>query len=211
MKKTVLAMLLVCQIAFCMILKAQSPDYTIVYQTQRWANENGVETWKEDGGTLKWLVKGEKCRMETRMPHGGEVVSINEENAGITLIKDKDVKKYSLVSRSDTKPLDFEIHETGKTKEIVGYTCYQVIVKKANGQESEVWYTRDIKVKSRALNNSFGKGLDGFVLEELGPNKKAGIRLVAVEVSTEELEEGFFDLTPPAGYEEFGQPLKPSK
>ena len=95
---------------------------------------------------------------------------------------------------------EVNIRKTGKTKEIAGYTCYQTFVSPEDQEEIEMWCTPEIKVGNTA-NQYIYKGMDGFPLEMLVDQQGMKMRMVASSVDTDKMDDSFFSLEVPEGYQ----------
>jgi len=95
---------------------------------------------------------------------------------------------------------EVDVRETGKTKDIAGYKCFQVFVSPAGQEEEmEMWYTPDIQVANTA-NQYIYKGVDGFPLEMMVDQQGIKMRMVASSVETDKMDPALFSMEVPKGY-----------
>ena len=109
-------------------------------------------------------VRDGLSKTSTPNPMGGEVtVILNSETGDVLTLMNVMGQKYATkTSSNDVKEEDKpEIEYTEETKEISGYNCKKALVTDKNGNEIEVYYTKDIDVKvSSAVD-----GIDGFPMQ----------------------------------------------
>ena len=149
-------------------LVAQDFEGTISYEM---VYENLSPQIKPQAGMLPKStvieVKGELTKSTTPNAMGGEIVIIQNTTTDETLqlmnmmgmkIATKMTAEEKNELQGEEKP---EIEFTEETKEILGYTCKKAIATDKDGNEVEIYYTEELKIK---IPNSVD-GIDGFPLQ----------------------------------------------
>ena len=167
MKKITLSIL--CALSSFLLL-AQDFSGTITYEM---VYENLSPQIKPMAGMLPKSsiteVRDGLSKTSTPNPMGGEVtVIVNSETGDILTLMNVMGQKYATkASSNDVKDEDKpEIEYSEDTKEILGYACKKAVATDKNGNEVEVYYTKDIDVKV----SSSVDGIDGFPMQVIVVN-----------------------------------------
>ena len=96
------------------------------------------------------------------------------------------------------------IIKTNDTKEIVGYTCKRAIVKFEGNikEEFSIYYTDEISIANSNWCTPF-RDITGVLLEYEVRKYNYEMRLKAVEIVKEEIDNSYFDI--PDDYESIGK------
>ncbi|GAB2488394.1 DUF4412 domain-containing protein [Algoriphagus taiwanensis] len=112
---------------------------------------------------------------------------LNEENgSGMAISLDfmSGLMKDAAEEDMDSQPMTFQ--KTGNTKEILGYTCYEVV-----GEDEEMqfqaWYTQELDLKMSALAENLGNLFGNTdILKGMGDDEKG----MALEIKTRSKKKG---------------------
>ncbi len=163
--------------------------------------------------TMKYYLKGDKVRMEVSQMPGYMLVKdsmvtvvmpMQKIYMQISMEKNKQMSASPDDFLKNSKPL-----ETGKTKEILGYTCKEYVVKDSNGTAT-VWGTEEFT----NFPGFDGSGKDAFA-ESLGKEhffpmlieadqNGVKMKMEAVEIKKEQLNDNLFKI--PEGYNKIDMP-----
>ncbi len=159
--------------------------------------------------TMTLYFQGRAARVEMNMTMMQMAMIYNDDEKTALILMDMMGQKIASISEGD----DFEamqeqngndqtpeIRETGKTKTIAGYKCYQAFVSQPGQEgETEIWYTKDIVVQNESSNYTY-QGLAGFPLQMTVNQNGINMDMIAREVSKSRLDSDLFDVEIPEGY-----------
>jgi hypothetical protein len=122
-----------------------------------------------------------------------KIIQISDSTESISLIETGEMKMQTGTSISIDKIMaknnqqqiddDMDITKTGNTKDILGYTCYEYIVKNEEGT-STVWISNDSALEKVQIYQNTSK-LKGLMLESSFNNgKKVISTMVATNINT---------------------------
>lgn len=150
---------------------------------------NGVEVMTGDKLLLEFSPELTRMKDEP-VQMGNQILFIDNKSQEQTVYLDMPGDKKIALALGTAKEAE-NIEYKEETKEIAGYKCKKAIVK-FMGQETEVYYTKEIPVR-----NAFGFSFDGFLMEYASPGPEGGKKIFrANKVDTKAVA-----LTLPEGYE----------
>jgi hypothetical protein len=208
MKKQFL-LFLVLTIYSLLSVKAQQFEGKTVTQIVMVTDPNAPVSAKDPIKSTTW-VKGSRTRTEMQSPFMGLIVTLADydKNESVTLM-DMMGKKIALVSTLDdlnklagdqgaaALPQNMSCKDTGKTKNILGYTCHEVQCTYAtkSGEQSTMsaWYCKEI-----AINPKQYASFAGMPFEYSVQNGRMTMNVTTVEISLEPVSDSLFTI--PEGY-----------
>jgi hypothetical protein len=127
---------------------------------------------------------------------GGEVYAVITPTASTMFMNMPGMKIKKEVSKEEMGSLDYtdkvpkksDLVKTGKTKKILGYTCYEYVYEN-DGGKVHAWVTNNFPIQGKfipILGMQENGAFDGFVLELLfeGNNEKSAIKVIKIDTST---------------------------
>jgi GLPGLI family protein len=193
---------------------AQMTEGHISYDIDVSSDEAGMEmaVMMFNGSTLDLYFGGDKARTDMDMGSMMSMTTIMDNNSGEILMLmggmmgNKAVKTSSeeLEADNEEEEPEIDIELTNEKKEIAGYKCKKAIIKDADGNEMEYWYTEDIKTTTTDAKSAAAK-LPGQALEYSMNNQGLVMSFTATKVETslsaaDKKEK--FNMEIPAGYDE---------
>ncbi len=155
-------------------------------------------------------VKGNKSRVE--MPSmGGEQIVImdSDKQEGVILMNLMGQKIAMKMGPEDfkageeaAKESKTETEITKETKKIAGYTCTKAIITDEEGEEVEVWFTKEIPTvasESKKINGD----IDGFPMQY--PMERQGMSMVITVTKVDKGSISDTEFDTPEGYQEMTQ------
>ncbi|MEX1140501.1 MAG: DUF4412 domain-containing protein [Bacteroidota bacterium] len=102
----------------------------------------------DESKTLQYLTKGEMVRIEfEQMPGMAMAVVVNSKTGSsfVLMTESKMFMEMNLkdMSAPEASKKDIDFQKTGKTRNIAGYSCEQILMKQ-DGAEVEMWVTKGL-------------------------------------------------------------------
>lgn len=189
-------------------LMAQTDEGMLHYDINVESSQAGVSDMFE-GSSMKVYFKGNLTRSEFAMGSMMSTTAIaNVETMESILLMDSMMGKMALnLDQAQTEELqsmneqEFEITETGETKDILGFTCKKATISMEGMSEPmTVWYTDDIEFK-KGVNQQMNFEVNGAPLEFEMKNQGMTMSFKASNFEDTISDDSIFDLTIPEGYD----------
>ena len=192
---------------------AQVVEGKVAYKIEA-SSENAdskVAVGMMQGSTMDIYFTPKHSRTEFVMGTMMRMVSIIDEEKGEVLSLISGMTGKTAI-RSSIAEVEDEILEPSKPtvrlvdekKEIAGMTCKKAILMDSTGNETEIWYTSEIKMSAKG-QSFFNDHFPGYPLQFTIKKNGANITMTAYEVksgfSKEEKKE-LFEMVIPEGYQE---------
>lgn len=155
-------------------------------------------------------VKGNKSRVE--MPSmGGEQIVImdSDKQEGVILMNLMGQKIAMKMGPEDfkageeaAKESKTETEITKETKKIAGYNCTKAIITDEDGEEMEVWFTKEIPTVA-SENKKINGDIDGFPMQYSMERQGMSMVVTVTKVDKGNISDTEFDT--PEGYQEMTQ------
>ncbi len=175
----------------------------------------------------KYFIQEGAVRFETDMPTpAGNTVVIGKAQPKQAFILFPNRKAYMVIPETTATSADRDAQmnvpfkSSGKTKEIVGYTC-QVMTREVQGHKEEACTSsklikelknlESVLPASKGSQGSIPKGMDGFPLEyrvfkgAAGGGEQSAMSMRVAELKREKLNASLFEI--PAGWEKQEMPV----
>lgn len=183
---------------------AQISDCSITYKMDMDGPEmDAMAKTMMANATTTISFKGTSARVATKMMMGETVIVTTENPKKSIVLMDMmgmKIASDATDSNEDNAANDgSKIKKTGKTKDIAGYKCEELIVTPVEGDPITLWVTDKISPKSSATDYQY-KGVNGFPLEMTTNQEGTTVKLQAQKVSTEKLDDALFSTEIPSGY-----------
>ncbi len=193
--------------------------FTVHSQTFEGVVEFSVST-PEGHIPMTYMAKGDNARVDMEGRPGMKAAILINVKEKKTVMLMEGMNMYMNIPAP--KPEDMpeskpEISKTGKTQEILGYTCEQYIIKDGDMQ-SEVWVTKDLGSFAMFRMGPPGRGAKeeawqkvigsegGFPLKAMTKSGDESVNeMIATKIEKKSLDDGLFQI--PEGY----KPFDPSK
>jgi hypothetical protein len=162
--------------------------------------------------TMAMYIGTEKVKTEIITVMGNQSTILNmKEKTHTTLM---DIMGQKLAIRDTYEELmnqvkdapEYKIVETSETKEIAGYNCKKMLIKKVNAEgnevdEGQIWLADNLNLHPDFyFNQPAYKNLNGLMMEyEMDTGNNMKMKLTAVEVSWQKVKDSEFEI--PAQYE----------
>ena len=148
--------------------------------------------------------QGRAARVETNMMAGMSTVAISNDDTEETVVLMNMMGRKMAMEPSknvedEAEKANVDIKKTGKSKEVAGYSCQELIVTPEEGEPVTLWVTEKIAPNSAGTDFSF-KGVKGFPLEMTINQEGNIVKMVAQKVSTEKMDASLFSTEIPDGY-----------
>lgn len=207
MKKLSLSFLLAFAILSFTHVSAQLDQCQITYDIDlNGADMEPMAKAMMKNATMELSFKGNSSRMDMSMGMMGKTTVITNEKAkkGLMLMNMIGMKFATPMEEADMEKnkeesSGFKFEITGKTKDIVGYSCKQAIGTDTEGNTFEVWFSE--KIAPRSFGGSFNyTEINGFPLEMETMNDGVKMKMIANSVKTDNIDDSEFSLEIPKGY-----------
>lgn len=155
-------------------------------------------------------IKNEKSRVESgAMGQTTIVITDTKKKTGVILMN---MMGQKIAITMDSKDFDSKKEAESKTKTtitketktIAGYKCTKAIITDENGNDSEIWFTKDIPAIQGQNNKVPGK-IDGYpMMYTVSDGKMGTVTMTVTKVDTKtKISDSEFET--PEGYEEMTQ------
>lgn len=144
---------------------------------------------------MTFLTNDENSYFGIEIESGNEtkIIQISDSTKSISLIESSGMKMQTGTSTAMNKVLeknkqqqitdDSDITKTGNTKEILGYTCYEYVIKTDDGI-STAWITEETVFETTQFYQNYSK-MKGLMLESTFSNgKKVESTMQAIRINT---------------------------
>jgi GLPGLI family protein len=143
-------------------------------------------------------IKKDKSRTDMSMGMGMNQSFIYDyKGRTMTMLMDVMGRKISVknneadvVKENKKKTKGYEVHKTGRTKDIAGYPCKHAEVKTKDGM-FDLYYTNAIEVKDSEWANEY-EGIDGFPMQYSAKENDMKMTFTATNVSMEKVPDATF-------------------
>jgi len=175
----------------------------------------------QESRNLEYFTKGEMVRMQFEQAPGMTMAVVVNSKTGAAFVLMTESKMYMEMNLQDMpapegSQNDIDFQKTGKTENILGYMCEQVLMKQ-QGMEVEMWVTKGL---GRFVQSNFNGGSKSPAMKKiedeltskgyfpLRMTSKSGgqseFRMEALSVTRKQLRKDLFVL--PAGFTKMQMP-----
>lgn len=162
-----------------------------------------------ENASYRVMFKGDKSRIEVKSLIIS-MIMVTDFTAGKALILTSALgdKSAQLIEGEEYTNLynmrgdeEGEVVLKKESKKIAGYTCKKAIIIKADGTETSIWYSPELKGNDSPLNRFQSPLIDGLILEMDSDFNGITVRFTADEVSKEEIDDKYLGFGIPKGYD----------
>lgn len=208
MKKFILSLVVACATTFTFAQKFEGTIIMGIEYDNLPPEYEAYESMLPKENVLK--VKGNKSRVEIPSMGGEQIVIMDsDKKEGVMLMNLMGQKIAMKMGPEDFKATEEAAKEdkskteiTNETKKIAGYKCTKAIVTDEEGEEVEIWFTKEIPTVA-SENNKLKGSIDGFPMQYSMERQGMSMIVTVTKVDKGTISDTEFET--PEGYQEMSQ------
>lgn len=153
---------------------------------------------------MTYKIKNEKIKIEQESMGGSTNTIVDNKAKKGVLLMDMMGKKMAIkmdLDKEDTKEeaAKMTVKVTDETKEIAGYKCKKAVITYDDGQQIDVWFTKELPQFNNP-NADFTSKIDGFPMQYTMTNQGMTMTIKVSKIEKKKIADSEFNI--PDGYEE---------